>query len=235
MAEPSVIIITGTSRGIGRALVEHYLGKGWRVFGCSRSQATIEKPNYHHTELDISDESAIRAWIRTVNHEGGRIDALISNAGAAPANALLTATPGDLIRSTVETNILGTIFLCREVAKIMLTQGSGRIITISSMALGLHQEGTALYSATKSAIVEMTKILAKELAPAGITCNTVAPSMIRTEAVAALGSDIIEKALGDLTIRREVTIPELCHVIDFFLAEEGAAITGQVIHMGLVT
>ncbi len=195
----------------------------------------MENSNYHHTELDIGDESAVRAWIRTVNHEGGHIDALISNAGAAPASALLTATPGELIRSTVETNILGSMFLCREVAKTMLTQGAGRIITISSMAVGLHQEGTALYSATKSAIVEMTKILAKELAPAGITCNTVAPSMIRTDAVAALGSDIIKKALADLTIKREVTMSELCHVTDFFLAGEGAPITGQVIHMGLVT
>ena len=81
----------------------------------------------------------------------------------------------------------------------------------------------------------MTKILAKELAPLGITCNVLAPSMIKTEAVGSLGETVIAQALKKLTIPRQVTMEEICHVVAFFAAPESACITGQVIHMGLVT
>jgi len=103
------------------------------------------------------------------------------------------------------------------------------------MAVGLHEEGTSAYSASKSAIVEMTKILAKELAPLGITCNVMAPSMIMTDAVRALTEEISERALAKLTIRRKLTLEEIGNVISFLVAPHSGCITGQVIHMGLVS
>jgi 3-oxoacyl-[acyl-carrier protein] reductase len=102
------------------------------------------------------------------------------------------------------------------------------------MAVGLHEEGTAAYAASKSAIVEMTKILAKELAPLGITANVVAPSMFPSAAFEALGEAVQDHARARLTIPRTVTIEEIAGVVAFFAAPESAPITGQVIHMGLV-
>jgi 3-oxoacyl-[acyl-carrier protein] reductase len=229
-----VMVITGASRGIGRGLAQHFLERGYRVAGCSRGPATIDHAQYVHAQVDVSDEAAVRAWIRSLRSQHGRIDALVCNAGAARAASLVTMTDGRLFDEVVRSNLFGTFFVCREVARAMMVAGAGRIVTVSSMAVGLHEEGTAAYSAAKSAIVEMTKILAKELAGVGITANVIAPSMFDSDAFEALGETVQARAKSKLTIPRTVTIDEIANVVSFFLAPESAPITGQVIHMGLV-
>ena len=235
MDDHLVMVITGTSRGIGRGMVEHFVAKGHRVAGCGRGPATLEIKGYQHAQVDVGDENQVRKWIRSIKKAYQRIDVLVCNAGLAPAAQLLTMTSGEVLEPLLRTNICGTYYVCREVAKVMVLQRSGRIITVSSMAVGLHEEGTSAYSASKSAVVEMTKILAKELAPLGITCNVMAPSMIMTEAVEALGEAVATRALEKLTIKRTLTIEEICNVVSFFATPESRCITGQVIHMGLVT
>ena len=229
-----VMVITGTSKGIGKGMANYFLEQGYSVAGCSRGASTIIHENYFHSTVNIGDEGQVRTWVRAVKNRFSRVDVLVCNAGHAPANLLLTMTSGLVLMDLLQANIAGTFYLCREVSKIMLLQRSGRIITTSSMAVGLHEEGTSAYAASKSAIVEMTKIMAKELAPAGITCNVIAPSMVMTDAVNSLGEEIIKRALSKLTIKRAVTIEEVCNIISFFSAPESSCVTGQVIHMGLV-
>jgi 3-oxoacyl-[acyl-carrier protein] reductase len=229
-----VMVITGTSRGIGNGMARHFLGKGFRVAGCSRSESTISHENYIHSQLDIGAEEQVRKWVRSTKNDFGRIDILVCNAGSAPANLLMAMTPGDVLEEVLRTNVAGSYNVCREVSKVMVLQKSGRIITTSSMAVGLHEEGTSAYSASKSAVVEMTKVMAKELAPLGITCNVIAPSMFMTDAVKSLGDKVIERALDKLTIKRTLTIEEICNVVSFLSDPASSCITGQVIHMGLV-
>jgi 3-oxoacyl-[acyl-carrier protein] reductase len=229
-----VMVITGTRAGLGRGMAEHFVKKGYFVAGCSRGASTLEVEGYQHTQMDVGDERRVRQWIRSLQNEYRRIDVLVCNAGLAPAALLLTMTAGEVLEPLLRTNVSGTYYTCREVAKVMITQKFGRIITVSSMAVGLHEEGTSAYSASKSAIVEMTKVLAKELAPLGVTCNVIAPSMVITDAVKALGEAVIARALEKLTIKRTLTIEEVCNVISFFTAPDSVCITGQVIHMGLV-
>ena len=228
------MVVTGTSKGIGNGIANHFLSYGYRVAGCSRGEATITDENYMHSTLDVADEEQVRSWVRGIKRTYKRIDVLVCNAGYAPANLLMTMTSGEVLNNLLQTNIAGSFYVCREVSKVMMLQRSGRIITTSSMAVGLHEEGTSAYSASKSAIVEMTKVIAKELAPLGITCNVIAPSLLMTDAVEDLGKDIIERALNNLTIKRPATDDEVCNVIAFFAAPESGCITGQVIHMGLV-
>lgn len=228
------MVITGTRAGIGRGIAEHFVTAGYRVAGCSRGPASIESDCYEHAQVDVGDEQQVIAWIRDIRHRRGRIDVLVCNAGLASAALLLTATPGQLLEPMLRTNVCGTYYVCREAAKAMTPKRSGRIITVSSMAVGLHEEGTSAYAASKSAVVEMTKILAKELAPLGITCNVMAPSMISSDAVEALGPSVIERALSKLTVRRQITMREICNVISFFASPDSGCITGQVLHMGLV-
>ncbi len=229
-----VMLITGSGRGIGRGMAEYFLGAGYRVVGCSRGESPWSADGYEHTVVDVGNEAQVAEWIRGVRRRHGRIDVAVCNAGLAPAAHLLAATSGGVLEPVLQTNVAGTFYVCREVSKVMMMRRAGRIVTLSSMAVGLHQEGTSAYSASKSAIVEMTKILAKEVASAGVTCNVVAPSMLMTDAVQALGAPVIAEALERLTIKREVTIPELCNVVEFFAAPASACITGQVVHMGLV-
>ena len=230
-----VMVVTGSSKGIGRGIAEYGLARGYRVAGCSRGPGTLSGDEYQHACLDVGDEKQVGEWIRSIRRGWGRIDVLVCSAGLAPANLLLAMTGGDVLESVLRTNVAGTYYVCREVAKVMALQRSGRIITVSSMAVGLHEEGTSAYAASKSAVVEMTKILAKELAPLGITCNVMAPSMIATGALEALGEAVVERARMKLTLPRALTIEEICNVVDFFAAPDSRCITGQVVHMGLVT
>ena len=229
-----VMVITGASKGIGRGIAENYLSKGYLVAGCSRGESTLKLDGYIHSQVDVSNEREVRKWIRSIKKVYKRVDVLMCMAAYAPANLLLTMTSTVHLEPVLKTNVAGTYYVCGEVAKIMMQQRSGRIITVSSMAVGLHEEGTSAYACSKSAIVEMTKILAKELAPLGITCNVMAPSIYLSEGVEALGDEVIESAREKLTFKNNLEIEELCNVVDFFVAPESKQITGQVIHLGLV-
>jgi len=233
--EPSgTIVVTGTSRGIGHDIAIQYLSSGWRVFGCSRGEGTIENEGYAHESVDVSSAEQVKNWARSLKKTAGQIDVMVCNAGLAPAASLLTLTPPSVLDGILQTNVGGTFHVCCEFGKIMMRQRHGSIITTSSMAVGLHEEGTSAYSASKSAIVEMTKILAKELAPFGVNCNVIAPSMYETEALQALGDNIIERAKEKLTVKRSLSIEEICSVISFFGSPANRVVTGQVIYLGLV-
>jgi 3-oxoacyl-[acyl-carrier protein] reductase len=233
--DPLVVIITGTSRGLGRSLAEHFLSKNNQVVGCSRSSATITNERYDHTNLDLSNEKEVRSWIRSVRLKFGRIDVLICNAAMVQSALFLAVTPGDLMESFLRNNISSVFYALREVSKQMISHGKGRIIAISSTTTAVHQEGTSIYSATKSAVTEMIKILAKEVSGRGVTCNVIAPAMMKTEASSDLAaSDEWEQEMvKKQTIQRVITMDEMCHVADFLISPLSSAITGQVIYIGL--
>ena len=234
MTKQPVIVITGTSRGIGLSMAQYFVEHEYRVAGCSRGPIVLSAENYMHSQVDVTDEKQVRSWVRSIKNHYGRIDILVCNAAIVPSASLLLSTSLDVLEATFKVNVVGAYLVCREAAKAMVLQRSGRIITISSMAAGLHEEGTSAYAASKSAVVEMTKILAKEMAPLGITCNVIAPSVFRASAVENLGETVVEHALERLTIKRELTIEEICKVVEFFAAPESSCITGQVLYMGLV-
>ena len=131
--------------------------------------------------------------------------------------------------------MIGTAIVSSEVSKIMLSQKSGRIINFSSMAVGLHQEGTSAYSSSKAALVEYTKIMAKELFQINITCNVISISMFPSDAFYELGDKIITKAKEKLIYKNILNIEEICNVIDFFFKDKSKIVTGQEIYLGMVS
>jgi 3-oxoacyl-[acyl-carrier protein] reductase len=237
MGDRPVAVITGTSKGIGRGLADLFLAKDYAVAGCSRGPFALDSPRYQHACLDVGDEKQVREWIRSVKAAHQRIDVLICNAGMVRAALLLTVTPGDVLESFLRTNIAGVYYVLREVSKVMLLRGYGRIITISSILTSLHEEGTSAYSASKSAVTEMTKVAARELAPRGITCNVIAPAMVMTGPAQALSENgnWQQRMLDKQTIKRPLTIEEVCRVAEFLAAPESGYITGQTISLGLVS
>lgn len=224
------MIVTGTSRGLGRDVAAHYANRGVRVFGCSRSPQALEHTNYTHHRVDVSIEDDVCRFVRTVRREAGAIDALICNAGIVKSALLAGITPFSVFHDFMNVMAGGTFLMCREVVKIMAAQRNGRIVTVGSIMTELHGPGAAAYSAAKAAVVEFTKVLAREVAEYGVTCNVVSPSMIATESTEQFGQAWRDRMLGDQTLRRPVSVEELCHVIDFYLAPAAAAITGQVVH-----
>ena len=233
MTEEPVALVTGSSRGVGRGIAKHFLRQGYTVAGCSRGPSSLEEERYEHAIVDVGNDEQVRQWIRTVARSYGQIDVVVNNAGVGPA-ALALVTSTDLVESTFRTNFLGTFTVCREAARIMLKRKFGRIINISSMAVGLHMKGASAYVASKSAIVEFSKVLAKELGPTGITCNVVALSLVETDMTAGLGEEVIQCYKEGLAIKRWAAIDDVCNVISFFASPASSYVTGQVIHLGFV-
>ena len=156
------IIITGSSKGIGKYLTEYYLNHGNTVFGCSRREGTINHKNYHHFSLDISHEEPVKKMFNFIRKKYNYIDVLINNAGIASMNhSLLTRI--ETVHKILNTNVVGTFLLCREAAKIMQKSNNGRIVNFSTVAVPLNLEGEAIYAASKSAVISLTKILQKNL------------------------------------------------------------------------
>ena len=235
-SKPKICLITGTSRGLGYALASHFLKRGDIVLGSSRGKPTIKHPNYFHEEIELQNEDKVKAWLRKIRKTHSAIDVLICNLGLARAAMLFSVTPTPVYNDFIETNVNSVFFIMREVSKMMLKNKAGRIITISSTMAAVHQEGTAIYSATKAAITEMAKVVAKELAPQGITCNIIAPAMMDTEASAELSKakHWREKMLALQTFPRFIEIEEVCHAVDFFVSDSAKSISGQVLYLGLV-
>ena len=234
MSDKQVLIITGTSKGTGRGMAEYFLDKGYKVFGCSRGESSIKLENFNHTQVDVTDELQVQKWMRSMKKTNKKIDAVISNAGLVESALQMVVTSGKIVQEIIQNNFIGSYFVCREAAKIMVSQNYGRIVTISSTMTALHEPGTSAYSASKSAVVEMTKVLAKEVAPFSVTCNVVSPAMILNERSLAFGEEWTNRILDKQSIKRKVTIEEVCHVISFLIAPESSCITGEVIHMGIV-
>jgi 3-oxoacyl-[acyl-carrier protein] reductase len=231
MTDSKVMLITGTRKGIGRFLAEHFANKGAYVEGCSRSPVDWTLPNYTHHIADVTNERQIKAMFSSIKKRHGRLDIVINNAGIASMNHVLLM-PEVTATNIFQTNLIGTFLVCRESAKLMIKQKYGRIINFSTVAVPLQLEGEALYAASKSAVVTFTKILARELAGYGITCNTVGPTPIDTDLIRGVSAEKIGQLVDRLAIKRLGSFEDVANVIEFFIQPESSAVTGQVIYLG---
>lgn len=226
-----VIVITGTSKGIGNYLANYYLARNNIVVGCSRREPDIDNGNYSHFKLDVADEKAAVNMVRSVYNEHKRIDVLINNAGIALMNHLVL-TPVKKAESILKTNYLGTVILTREVAKIMMKKKQGRIINFSSVAVPLLLQGEAVYASAKAAVETFTKISARELADFNITVNAVAPTPVKTDLIRNVPAEKIDELIGRQVIKRFGKFEDISNITDFFIRPESSFITGQIIYLG---
>lgn len=226
-----VLLITGTRKGIGKSLAEHYLAKGDRVVGCSRAPAAWQHPSYRHFELDVTDEAAVKQLFKSISETEARLDVLINNAAIASMNHLLLM-PVKVARNILETNVIGTFLFCREGAKLMKKRQFGRIVNFTTVATALKLEGEALYAASKAAVISLTQISARELAPFGITVNAIGPTPIETDLIKSVPKEKIESIIKSQAIQRYGEMKDVANVIDFFIQPESDFITGQVIYLG---
>lgn len=227
-----VMVITGTSRGIGAYMAEYYRERGYTVVGCSRSPSPT--PLDAHFSLDVADEGAVIDMIGNVRRDFGRIDVLVNNAGIASMNHCLL-TPLSTVRKIFETNVFGTFIFAREVAKIMAINKSGRIVNFATVAAPLKLEGEAAYAASKAAICSYTQILARELAPLGITVNAVGPTPIETDLIRSVPKEKIDALLQMQAVHRLGQFRDVSNVIDFFIDDASDFVTGQTIYLGGVS
>jgi 3-oxoacyl-[acyl-carrier protein] reductase len=231
MSDSPVTLITGARRGLGRALAEHYLARGHHVFGVSRQASDLAHERYTHACADVTQEDAVIALFLSLKRQFDRLDHLINNAGIASLNHLLT-TPMASVQRVFATNVFGTFLFCREAAKLMSARRVGRIVNVSTVAVPLQLEGEAAYASSKAAVVTLTQILARELAPFNITVNAVGPTPVDTDLIRGVPKENIQKLLDRQALHRMGTPADVANVVDFFLRPESGFVTAQTLYLG---
>lgn len=226
-----VTLITGTRKGIGQFLANHYVRLGHTVVGCSRENPDWQLDGYEHYLADVADEDAVLKLFSGIRKSHGRLDNLVNNAGIASMNHSLL-TPLSTVENILRTNVTGSFLFMREAAKMMKKQKIGRMVNFTTVAIPLKLEGEAIYAASKSAVLSLTQILAREYAPFGVTVNAVGPTPIATDLTRTVPKAKMDQLLARQAINRFGTFEDVANVVDFFLKPESSFITGQSIYLG---
>ena len=238
LLEGKVAVVTGASRGIGRAIALELANRGAQVVvNYNRSAdaaatvvAAIEADGGQATavQADVSDFSQARALIQAAVKAYGRLDVLVNNAGVTRDQLILMMKEEDW-DTVVRVNLKSMFNTCKAAARVMLRQRSGRIVNISSVSGIAGQGGQTNYSAAKAGVIGFTKSLAKELGSRQITVNAVAPGLIPTDLTADLAQELCQKAIDLTPLGRLGRAEEVAYAVAFLASDEAAFITGAVL------
>ncbi len=228
------VVITGGTRGIGRACVELFAKNGCNVvFGFEKSDGLSEEickkyNNVISVKGDISTIEGNRALFDCALNNFGTVDAVVLNAGISHFGMLCDEGEDEYNR-IFDVNFKSVFLGCKEASKIMVNQKNGAIVTVSSMWGQVGASCESLYSASKSAVIGFTKSIAKELAPSGIRVNCVCPGVIDTEMNAVLSPETLNELAEETPLGRLGTPEEVAKTIYFLASEDASFITGQVL------
>lgn len=233
-----VAVVTGASRGIGRAIALEFARKGAAVvinYNGSKDRAQevqkcIEDEGNDAVlmQCDVSDFQACEAFFKKVIEQFGRLDILVNNAGITKDGLLMKLSEDDF-DSVVDTNLKGSFHCMRFAARQMIRQKSGRIINLSSVSGVLGNAGQTNYSASKAGVIGLTKAAARELAAKNITVNVIAPGFIETDMTEKLSDRVRETAVTQIPMGHFGAVEDIAHAAAFLVSEEAAYITGQVL------
>lgn len=238
MTEREVAVVTGASRGIGRAIATRLASEGKHVivnYNGSReaAEAAVREirqagGSAESAAFDVADHAACEAFFGKLFREHGRLDILVNNAGIT-RDGLLMAMDEEAFSKVVDVNLGGTFHCIRQAARQMLRRRKGRIINIASV-VGLHgNAGQANYAASKAGIIGLTKSAAKELASRGITVNAVAPGFIETDMTEGLSEQVKQACASSVPLGRFGSPEDVAAAVAFLASEDAAYITGQVL------
>ena len=239
MLDGKIVLVTGATRGIGKA-ISLTLGKaGATVIGTATSEAGAnnvsqmlddEKISGKGIVLDVTDNDQISKLDETIKKDFGSVDILINNAGITRDNILLRMKE-DEWENIINTNLSSIYKMSKSVLRGMIKKRSGRIISITSVVGTMGNAGQSNYAAAKAGIIGFTKSLAREVGVRGITVNAIAPGFIETDMTDSLPQDQKEALASQIPIGRLGTADEVAQAVLFLAGDSGSYITGQTLHV----
>jgi 3-oxoacyl-[acyl-carrier protein] reductase len=241
-----IVVVTGGSRGIGRAICLSFAAPNTRIYfnyfspgdpdaeaaaAAETEKLVAEAQGFAASKsVNIVNESEVANFFKEIIDETGRIDVLINNAGITKDGLLVRMKEQDW-DAVLSVNLKGAFTCTKIVAKLMMQQRSGRIINISSVVGVTGNVGQANYSASKAGLIGLTKTAAKELASRGITVNAIAPGFIETDMTASMSDKARNAMLDQIPLKRAGYPEDIAYVVNFLASEGASYITGQVIHV----
>ncbi|MFI3172140.1 MAG: 3-oxoacyl-[acyl-carrier-protein] reductase [Eubacteriales bacterium] len=240
MLKDKIAVVTGASRGIGKAIAMELASQGATVI--INYNGSEEKAKEVQSIIDanggkaityqcnVADFAACEEFFKAIVKDFGKIDILVNNAGITRDGLLMRMSEKDYDQ-VLDTNLKGTFNCMRFVNRTMLKQKSGRIINLSSVSGVLGNAGQANYSASKAGVIGLTKSVAREMASRGITVNAIAPGFIETEMTEVLSDSVKEVAVGQIPLGRFGQVEDVANMVAYLASEKAGYITGQVIHV----
>ncbi|MGL5386575.1 MULTISPECIES: 3-oxoacyl-ACP reductase FabG [unclassified Serratia (in: enterobacteria)] len=234
--EGKIVLVTGASRGIGRAIAEMFVARGAKVIGTATSESGAEAISSYLGEngkgymLNVVDAQSIEHVLTSIRAEFGEIDILVNNAGITRDN-LLMRMKDDEWQDILDTNLTSVFRLSKAVMRAMMKKRFGRIISIGSVVGTMGNAGQANYAAAKAGLIGFSKSLAREIASRGITVNVVAPGFIETDMTRALTEDQRAGILTQVPASRLGEAKEIASAVAFLASDEASYITGETLHV----
>lgn len=228
-----VILITGTSSGIGRGLAERLAKVGHTILGCSRRLFPASIEGYRHFQVDLSLPDQVRRMFQTIQGEYGFIDALINNAGTAVMNPFLLA-PASEIERIFRVNVFAVFHCSREAVKLMRysKHEAPSIINVSTVAVPWSIPGESIYASSKIAIEQAARTLSHELADFNIRVNTIGLPPVRTAMTRTVERSKIEALIQRQALKRMCTIDDIIGPVEFLLSPAARFVTGSTLFLG---
>ncbi len=232
-----VALVTGASRGIGKAIALRLAADGRKVVLASRSEGALNEVadqirqaggQASVTTLDVSDSAGLASGVEKVIESEGRLDIIVNNAGITRDNLALRMSDEDFME-VLRVNLLSAFVVARTAARSMMRNKFGRIVNIASTSGVVGNAGQANYAAAKAGLIGLTKTLARELGGKAITANAIAPGFIETDMTAVLGDEIKSRILEGMALRRLGQPEDIAAAVAYVSSDDAGFLTGQTI------
>jgi 3-oxoacyl-[acyl-carrier protein] reductase len=227
-----VVLVSGATRGIGAACAAWFLANGDRVAATYRADpsppSTGADARYFPVRCDVTDVASVEAAFRSVEEHFGPVEILVANAGIT-RDALILRMDEEAWHAVLDTNLTGAYRVAKRAIAKMLRLHRGRIIFVSSVGAFVGLAGQANYAASKAGLVGMARALAREVASRAITVNVIAPGIVATDMIAALGAERVEQLQGMVPLGRAASADEIAAAVGFLASEGAGYITGAVL------
>jgi 3-oxoacyl-[acyl-carrier protein] reductase len=223
-----MIVVTGASKGLGRAICDRLIEKKIDVFGLARN---VEDVPFASMSCDVSSYESVKVVVQHLKKEGFKVTGLVNAAGIASMNLAVT-TPQSVAQRIINTNLLGTIYCCQLVAPLMLRNKQGSIVNFSTIAVALGLKGESIYAASKAGVEGFTRSFAREMADFNVRVNCIAPGPIDTSLLKGITAEQINKIVSQQIIPKQFKPESVADLVEILIDSRSDSLSGQVLHVG---
>ena len=223
-----MIVVTGASKGLGRAICDRLIEKKMDVFGVARN---VEELPFSSMCCDVTSYDSVKEVAQHLKKLGVKVTGLVNAAGIASMNLAVT-TPQSITNRIISTNLLGTIYCCQLVAPLMLRNKQGSIINFSTIAVALGLKGESIYAASKAGVEGFTRSFAREMADFNVKVNCIAPGPINTSLLRGITAEQINKIVSQQIIPKQFMPDSVADLVELLMDSRSNSLSGQVLHVG---
>lgn len=222
------VLITGTSRGIGKALSLHFLEKGWEVFGCSRSIDYFKHPNYHHFKVDLAEIDSVNEFVKEIFSATASLNTLVNNAAVSSTNLAMLMSDKK-IKEIFNINLIANFILTRNMIRLLAKNPPSMILNVTSPVSKYPTRGLSAYGCTKAAIDHLTLSLSEELRPLNIAVNSISPGLVDTDLLRGIPNELHDESLRRFHLSEKTSVQKIADKIDFLLQQRSTLYTGNIV------